>query len=194
MLLAGSRLINAPVMGLQTGSELARTQRAVVDPATLEVVAYQVTGPLLNAHPSLLRIADVREFSEVGLIIDSSDEFVGVDDIIKLGEIYHLNFNPIGMQVVDTKQRKLGKIQSYTLETAAFVIQQLSIKRPLWRSLGDTELLVHRTQIVEINNQSIVIESEATIPEPLLESVRSVYANPFRTNQPAESSANHQSR
>jgi uncharacterized protein YrrD len=182
MLIAGSRLINAPVMGLQTGSELARTNRAIIDPRTLEIVAYELTGPLLNMHPSLLRVADVREFSDIGMIVDSSDEFVSPDDIIKLGEIYAMNFAITGMPVIDEKRHKLGKVESYTIETGGFLIQQLSVKRPLLKSLNDTHLLIHRTQITEINDSAIVVHSEVKPPEPVLQSVRTSYINPFRKN------------
>lgn len=186
MLITGSRLINAPVMGLQTGSELARTRKAVIDPKTLEIVAYELEGHLLDQHPSLLRIADVREFSDIGLIVDSSDEFVGLDDIIKLKEIYELNFTPIGMPVIDEKRHKLGKVDSYTIETGAFFIQQLLVKRPLLKSLNDTQLLIHRTQITEINNNEIIVHSQAEIPEPAIEAMRHGYTNPFRKSQQAE--------
>jgi uncharacterized protein YrrD len=186
MLITGSRLLNAPVMGLQTGSELARTSKAVIDPKTLQIAAYEVTGPLLNEHPSLLRIADVREFSDIGLIVDSSDEFVGLDDIIKLHEIYELNFSPVGMHVIDENRHKLGKVESYTIETGTFLIQQLIVKRPLLKSLNDAQLLVHRTQITEINDTEIIVHSQAEIPEPTLDSVRSSYTNPFRKSRQAE--------
>jgi uncharacterized protein YrrD len=186
MLITGSRLINAPVMGLQTGSELARTSKAIIDPKTLEIVAYELEGPLLNEHPSLLRIADVREFSDIGLIVDSSDEFVALDDIIKLKEVYELNFSPLGMHVVDENHHKLGKVDSYTIETGAFLIQQLIVKRPLLKSLNDAQLLIHRTQITEINNHEIIVHSQAEIPEPALEAMRNGYTNPFRKNQQAE--------
>jgi uncharacterized protein YrrD len=195
MLITGLRLLDAPVMGLQTGSELARTSKAIVDPKTLSIVAYELTGPLLNEHPSLLRIADVREFSDIGLIVDSSDEFVGLDDIIKLKSVYELHFSPVGMPVVDENRHKLGKVESYTIETAAFVIQQLIIKRPLLKSLNDSQLLVHRTQITEITDHEIVVHSQAKVPEPTLDSVRSGYTNPFRKSQQAEqiNPSNHQS-
>lgn len=185
MLIAGSRLIDAPVMGLQTGSELARTSKAIIDPRTLEIVAYEVTGPLLNMRPSALRIADVREFSEIGLIVDSSDEFVSPIDIIKLNEIYKLNFGLIGMQVVDEKKRKLGKVDGYTIETGGFLIQQLSVKRPLLKSFNDTQLLIHRTQITEINNSAIVVNSEVKV-QPLLQTNSPSYRNPFRKNPGAQ--------
>lgn len=173
-------------MGLQTGSELARTSKAIIDPKTLEITAYELEGPLLDQHPSLLRIADVREFSDIGLIVDSSDEFVAIDDIIKLKEIYDLNFTPIGMTVIDEKRHKLGKVESYTIETGAFLIQQLLVKRPLLKSLNDAQLLIHRTQITEINNNEIIVHSQAEIPEPALEAMRHGYTNPFRKSQQAE--------
>jgi sporulation protein YlmC with PRC-barrel domain len=181
MLIAGSRLIDAPVMGLQTGGELARTSAAIIDPRTLEIVAYELSGPLLDSHPSLLRIADVREFSDIGLIVDSSDEFVAPEDIIKLNDIYKLGFNLFGMQVIDTKKRKLGKIDGYTIETTGFVVQQLSVKRPLLKSFGDTHLLIHRTQITEINNSAIIVNSEAK-KQTVVQTVQGAYHNPFRKN------------
>lgn len=186
MILAGSRLIDAPVMGLQTGSELARTAEAVIDPGRLEILAYQLKGSLLDDKVSLLRIDDVREFSDIGLIVDSSDEFVAPDDIIKLGEIYKLQFRLVGMPVIDEKRQKLGKVNAYTLETSTFLIQQLSVKRPLLKSLNDTELLIHRSQITEINDDAIVVHSMAKIPEPKLEAVRTAYVNPFRKNTTPE--------
>jgi hypothetical protein len=185
MLIAGSRLIDAPVMGLQTGSELARTKRAIIDPRTLEIVAYELSGPLLSIHPSLLRIADVREFSDIGLIVDSSDEFVSPEEIIKLDEIYKLNFELLGMTVVDQKNHKLGKVDGYTIETTGFVAQQLSVKRPLLKSLGDTGLLVHRTQITEINDKNIVVHSEIK-PRITAQATQSAYHNPFRKNPSAQ--------
>lgn len=185
MLITGDRLLNAPVLGLQTGGELARTMRAIIDPANLKVHAYELRGPLLDADPTLLRIVDVREISDIGLIVDSSDEFVGIDDVIKLGELYKLHFNVIDMPVIDVKGSKLGKVNGYNINTVDFLIYQLSVKRPLLKSFSDTELLIHRSQITEINNKAIVVQSEAEIPEQLIESVRASYVNPFR-KKPAQ--------
>lgn len=182
MLIAGSRFLNSPVMGLQTGSELARTSREIIDPRTLEIIGYELDGPLLTERPAVLRIADVREFSDIGIIVDSSDEFVIPDDIIKLNEIYELHFTLIGKPVFDKKHHKLGKVIGYTIDTTGFLIQQLSIKRPLLKSLDDTELLVHRSQIYEVNDEAIIVNSEAEIAsEPAVTHMPS-YRNPFRSS------------
>lgn len=188
MLITGDRLLGAPVLGLQTGSELARTKNAIIDPSNLKILAYELSGPLLSFHPSLLRIVDVREISDIGLIVDSSDEFVDPNDVIKLGEVYKLHFELDGMLVIDVKGAKLGRVNGYTINTTDFVVHQLSVKRPLLKSLNDTELLIHRSQITEINNEAIIVHSEADIPEPILESVRTSYVNPFRSKPAPEQS------
>lgn len=193
MLLLGSRLLNTPVMGLQTGSELARTKQPIIDPATLTIMAYTVEGPLLSSHPMLLRIADTRELSDIGFIIDSSDEFVEPGDIIKLAEIYQLGFNLINMTVTDEKTKRLGKITDYTIDTDSFTVQQLTVRRPFLHRFNDTELLVHRTQIIEINNQSIVINSSADIPEHNRVNAPGSYINPFRKEKPIAESVTRES-
>ncbi len=188
MILIGSALNNAPIMGLQTGAELARTKRPIIDPANLGIIAYEVEGPLLDASPSLLRIADVRELSDLGLIVDSSDEFIQPADVIKIKEIYGLNFDLIGMSVTDEKNTKLGKIIDFTLDTSGFIVQQLTVRRPLIRSLSDTELVIHRSQIIEINDKAIVVHSQAKVPEPMAHEVVGSYINPFRKSEPANES------
>ncbi len=195
MILLGSTIIDTPIMSIQTGNELARTTKAVIDPGTLAVLAYEVTGPSLDTSaPNLLRIADVREFSDIGFIVDSGDEFVHPSDVIKLQDIYDRHFPLLGMPVIDEKRHKLGKIIDFTLETGGFIIQQLTVRRPLLKSLNDTELLIHRSQIIEINNDAIVVHSEAKVPEPELHEVVGSYVNPFRKAKPAQESITPKSK
>lgn len=171
-------------MGLQTGSELARTKKAIIDPGTLKILAYEVKGPLLDATPSLLTVGDIREIGTVGMIVDSSDDFVVPHDVIKIGEVYDLAFPLAGLPVRDTKRRKLGKVTDYTIDIGGFVVQQLIVKRPLLHSLNDTELVIHRSQIVEINDDAIIVHAEADIPEPERHEVPGSYINPFRKSDP----------
>lgn len=189
MILLGSALIHAPVLGIQTGGELARTGQPVIDPASLTIVAYEIITPSPHADGTLLlRIADVRELSDIGLIVDSEDEFVKPVDIIKLNDIYELHFKLLGMTVTDERRQKLGKVVDFTIETNGFVVQQITVKRPLFKSFNDTELLIHRSQIIEINNEAIVVHSQAKAPEPELHEVVGSYVNPFRKSKPASES------
>jgi uncharacterized protein YrrD len=181
MLLLGSRLIGTPIMGLQTGTKLAVTKAPIIDPSNLKIIAYEVDGPLLTERPSFIRIADVRELSDVGMIIDSNDEFIGVKDVIALQKIYDLSFHLIGLNVIDEIGHKLGKVDDYNLDTDSFIIQQINVKRGMIKSLTDTGLLIHRTQIVEINNQSIIVRTTAKKLSPIVKPGQLTYLNPFRS-------------
>jgi uncharacterized protein YrrD len=184
MLLLGSKLINTPIMGLQTGSRLAVTKSPIIDPSNLKIVAYEVEGPLLVEHPSFIRMADVRELSSIGMIIDSNDEFIGIDDVIAIQKIYKLNFNIIGMLVIDEAGRKLGKVDDYSLDASSFIIQQLNVGRGIIKSITETSLLIHRTQIVEINDHKIIVKAAAQKLEPIREQPDLSYINPFRLANP----------
>lgn len=180
MILLGSNLLKSPIVSIQTGAITAETIRAVIDPGKLAIIAYEADGTLITKHPTYIRVADIRELSDLGIIIDSTDEFVYAGDVIKLDEIEGLHFNLLGMHVVDEKRKKLGKITDYTVDMGSFYIQQLTVRRPLIQSLNDTELLIHRTQIIEINNDAIVVHSQAKAPEPERSEVLGSYVNPFR--------------
>ena len=185
MLLLGSRLEHTPIMSLQTGGRLAHTEKPIIDPANLKILAYEVSGPLLTETPAFVRTADIREYGRLGMIIDSSDELIGLSDVIHIKKIHDLNFSLIGMQVVDDHKRKLGKVSDYTLDTDSYVIQQLNVRRGLLKSFNDTGLLINRTQILEINNSTVVVKSPTkNSAEPVMQSIRTEFVNPFRSPRP----------
>ena len=183
MLVAADRFIHMPVMSLQTGSELARTSREIIDPRNLSIVAYELEGRLLDQNPSLLRVADVREIGPLGMIIDSVDELVSVSDVIELKKIYEINFSLNDKTVIDEKKHKIGKVIGYTITAGDFLIQQLRIQRPFLQSFGDTELLIHRSQIVKVTDTQIVVKS-ATVSHKIEKRQQAApatrYENPFR--------------
>ena len=185
MLILGSRLTNTPVMSLQTGTRLAHTQRPIIDPSTLRILAYEVDGPLLTQKPSFVRTNDIREYGRLGMIINSNDELIGLEDVIKIKKIYDLQFPLNGIPVIDEHRRKLGKVEDYTLDTGDFVIQQINVRRGFLQGITDTGLLINRSQILEINNNSIIVKAPAVkSAEPVMQAMRGEFVNPFRTPKP----------
>ena len=91
----------------------------------------------------------------------------------------------MGKHVVEKDGRKVGKVIGYTVMAGSFIIQQLSVKRPLLRSFGDTEMLIHRSQIVKVTDDQVVVKS-ATVPrqeQHVEKPVLQAYENPFRKKQ-----------
>lgn len=184
MLVSNERFKNNPVMSLQTGSELARTSRAIINPRNLTVVAYELEGRLLDQNPSLLRIADIREIGPLGIIIDSADELISPSDVIKIKEIYEIGFDLINIKVIDDRKRSVGRVIGYTLESGNFVIQQLRVKRPLLKSFGDTELLIHRSQIIKVTDDEIIVKAPTIRKAQVIEEPMQTFENPFRKQNP----------
>ncbi len=173
-------------MSLQTGTRLAQTSTPLINPEDLKIIAFELEGPLLTEKPSFLRVADIREMSGIGMIIDSSDELIGLDDVIKIKQLYELDFNLIGMNVIDEHKHKLGKVANYTIETGSYVIQQLDVKQGIIRSLANTGVLIHRSQIIEINDNFIIVKSTAkkVTVIPTVEAPQRDFVNPFRQPSP----------
>lgn len=183
MLISASQLLDKPVMSLQTGKELARTNFTIINPHNLSVIAYRASGPLLDKKLSYLKISDIREIGTMGFIIDSSDEFIEFDDIINDKAVFEMQFVLNGLHVVDESRHKLGKVIDYVLDIDSFIIEQLIVRRPILKSLRDDELIIHRGQIIEITDDLIVIKSGKIKDGTKIQKSRH-YVNPFRNTAP----------
>lgn len=155
-----SQIENTPVMGLQTGSQLATIGEAVIDPANLQIVAYNLEFNSYTDEHQLVRIAELRELSRIGFIVDSGEDFIMPGDVIKIQDILNLDFHLIGTKVVDENGNSLGKIVDFTFSLLNFQVQQLIVKRPFFKSFNTPELTIHRNQITQIDEEKITVKSE----------------------------------
>ena len=180
------RLLEKPVMSLQTGTEIAHTKQAIIDPASLQVIGYFVESKIKKEDDLILKTQDIREVSQVGLIIDSIDEILSESDLLRIKEITKLQFALIGMLVIDEKKRKLGKVIDYGIDPRSFMIHQLHVKQPILKSFHVAEVLINRTQIVEINDNEIIVK-EASVREAEKSKIpiasNADFINPFRSPQ-----------
>lgn len=193
MLVLGSRLLNYPIMSLHVGGEIARTSEVVIDPDGLKVAAYTLTGPTIGngEYGDILEVSDIREFSNLGMIIDSADVLVYRQDVIRLDRIMSLNFNLVGLRVVSEDGKKIGRVSDYTVDSNSFMVYQIIVRRPFIKSALDPELTINRSQIIEIDDYKITIRHEKekiAIKERPKEFVPN-FVNPFREpNYASESS------
>ena len=163
MLLLSSQVNNTSVMSLQSGSELGKVGKAIIDPRNLSVAAYYVSGPRIQTA-SVLHSSDIREYGPLGFIVDSTDNVMALDaDLVRLQEVIGLNFTLIDKQVIDEQKKKLGKVTDYTLEFESFEIQKIHVSQSVMKNFSNSNLIINRSQIVEVTNKQIIVRS-ATIP------------------------------
>jgi len=151
-------------MSLQTGTQVGSAVGHIIDPRRLSIVAFYCEGPLIDFTPAILHIADIREFSSIGLIVDGADNIMPPDDLVRLKEIMDYKFEIEGKQVVEDGGHKLGKVSGYTVDSESFYVVKLQVRPTFLQSFGQAELLIDRTQIREINDKQIIVR-RATIQE-----------------------------
>lgn len=159
MLIEGSKLLNYPILSLHTASKIAEVKALIIDPNFLKVVAFEINAAS-SKQRLFLETASVREFSKMGMIVDSDEEFVEQGDVIKLKEMIELGFTLENMKVLSKKKTMLGRVEDFMVTTDDFRVMQLIIKRPIYKSLIDPELVIGRSEIYEINDTEIIVKSE----------------------------------
>lgn len=186
MLVYNSKLIDTPVLSVQAGGPIAAISEPIIDPDNLKIIAFKLTGPIINATNQILDATSIREYSSLGIIIDDNDELIGPDDVVKIKEILDLNFNLINLKVETKKGTKLGHISDFTLTPEDLTIQQIIVKRPAIKSFMDPELTIHRREIVEITDYKVVVKDEEKVlkARAAKEDFVPNFVNPFRTHEP----------
>ena len=186
MLVTNSRLINTPVLSVQAGGIIAYVSSTIVNPNDLKVIAFRLTGPLINqSQADILDVQSIREYSSLGIVIDDIDELVADDDVVKISKILELNFDLLNLKVETKKGSKLGHVLDFTVTDEDFVVQQIIVKRPLVKSFLDPELTISRKEIVEITDYKVIIkDEEKTIKKKAAkEEFVPNFVNPFRQSK-----------
>ncbi len=193
MLVTGSSFIGMPILSLHVGGEVAYVKDTVIDPEDLNIIAFELEGGETEDPEvgKILMVRDIREFSENGIIVNSTDVFAFKGEVVHLDEVMELDFHLVGLKVVTKKKEKIGKIADYTVDGGSFMIYQLIVDRPLLKSFLDPQLTINRSQITEVDDYKVTInheKSKVKIEQAQEEFVPN-FVNPFRKQDYAGSEA-----
>ena len=184
MLVTGSSLIGMPILSLHVGGEVAYVKDTVIDPEDLNIIAFELEGGETEDPEvgKILMVRDIREFSEDGIIVNSTDVFTFKGEVVHLDEVMELDFHLVGLKVVTKKKEKIGKIADYTVDGGSFMIYQLIVDRPLLKSFLDPQLTINRSQITEVDDYKVTINHEKSKVkiEQAQEEFIPNFVNPFR--------------
>lgn len=195
MLISATNLIGCPILSLHVSGTIAHVDEAIIDPNELKIIAFRVSGPMINDDETgdILPVESIREFSRLGMIIDSTDELVKGEDVIKIKRALDINFLILKLKVESKSGAKLGKVSDYIVEPDTWFIQQLVVQRPIIKALLDPELLISRSEIDSVTDTKVIIKDEkpklkveATVPA----NMSSSFVNPFRERKLATENNN----
>lgn len=164
MLQLSANLLGRPILSLRTGSTVAWTTEAIINPHTLKIEGFFCKDSV-DGRQFVLLYQDIREYSRRGFIINDHDVLSEPEELVRLQSTLRLHFQLLKKPVVTTGKEKVGKVSDYAVETATMYIQKLYVSQSLLKSLVRGSLSVDRSQIVEITTKQIVI-NELLQPVP----------------------------
>lgn len=183
MLVNASTLIGCPVLSLHVGGRIASISQLYIDPNTLKLLAVRLEGLIdREVEGDLLPVESIREFSQLGVIIDSTDEIISDETVIKIRDVLKLNFALPGLKVITQKKSKVGKVIDFTLDISTWDVYQLIVQRPALKAFFDPELTISRQSIIEVNDYQVIIKDEhEKVPETEAKpEFTPNFVNPFR--------------
>ncbi len=190
MLISSTDLTSFPILSLRSSSKIATISKLIINPYDLTIQALKLAGRQLdNPKDSYLLPEDIREISPLGIIINDSEDIVSSTDVIRLQKTLDLQFELIGLPVIDKQQRKVGKVINYNIVAENMMIYQLVIQRPMFKDFFDPELLIHRSQIAELSHDKVIIKNSLNqLREIERQDAIDNFVNPFRSTKSAKTS------
>ena len=192
MLILASSAKGTPVLSLQASASIADLADPIIDPETLQVLAFFVDSSLIEENADVLMTRDIREFSFRGAVIDGISDLVDPNDIVKLKHILSLNFALPGLKVKTESGRKLGTLSDFTFNTDTYDVMQLIVTPGRFSSLLSGELTISRNQITKIDDYTVTVQdSVEKVTAPVVDTSEPVlgFTNPFRRPEPAPAEA-----
>ncbi len=157
MYMLSDQIINLPIASLQTGAPIGNISGIVLSAGNLEIQAFECNVPQSGVGRPILSLRDIRQLTHDCLIIDSIDEISDASDIIRLADYLATNLKLPGLPVFTVSGKKLGKIDTYTVNTQTMMVQKLYIHPTFLTSLVSGTLTIDRAQIVDVTVTQIIV-------------------------------------
>ncbi len=160
MLVLRKALENKPIASVQSGHRVAISGEMIIDPRDLKIFAFYVSTP--QKQELVLHAEDIRSVTPQGMIIDDNDQLMSFDDdLVRLKKVTDINFKLIEKPVYTENKKKIGKVVDFVTETEGFIIMKLHVNRSMVKSLGVSQLIIDRSQIIQITDDKIIVKSTA---------------------------------
>lgn len=158
MLVFSSTLQDKPVGSIQAGHRIGTVQRAILDPHQLKVLAFGINSSI-DKNERILFVEDIVSFSLNGLIVQTNDQLMEPEGLVRFKEVEDLAFAITNKPVLEQDGSKIGIAASYVYDSDSFFIQKIHVKPIGLKSVKSSDRIVARSQIDSVTDTAIVIKS-----------------------------------
>jgi sporulation protein YlmC with PRC-barrel domain len=129
---------------------------------SLEVVAFSCEPVRDVGKRPVLLLRDIRQVAIDCLLVNTVEDLVEAEDIVRLAPLLKRDFNPRGLKVVTDLKRKVGTVEDYTINLQTFHLQKIYVRQSMVRSWIGASLIIDRSQILEVSEREFTVR-DATI-------------------------------
>lgn len=147
---------NRDVLSLRVGAVIGHAYSPILNPNNLKIEGWYATEKG-SRDERILPVAEIRDVLKTGLVVNDHDALTQTDDLIRLKDLISLRFELIGKSVKTDQKRRLGKITDYAVDDQNLIVQKLYVSPGAVRGLTKQDLIIDRSQIVEINDKQIIV-------------------------------------
>ncbi len=149
--------VDVPIMSLRGGRRISSTLEPVINGNKLRIEGLYCEDRASGVDKILLT-EDVREFSDVGIIVDSEESLMDPSDLVRLEEVLEMNFSVIGKRLVTQSGKKLGHVEDYAIDDTTFKIEKIYARPTALKTFSINDYIINRRQIASVNHDEIVVK------------------------------------
>lgn len=124
MIISYSQIIGTPVVRHSDGALLALINDVIIDPGTGKIEAFWVKPATIPLSNAVLRADAITDWKKK-IYIESDNEIVEAEDIIRISEILSQNIYFIGNAVKNEENEFLGTVYDLDFDTKKLYLRQL---------------------------------------------------------------------
>lgn len=156
MLQLSSTYYDRPILSLRTGGPVGHALSPVINPNNLKIEGWYATARGEKSS-YVVPVNEVRDIINKGIVVNDHSSLTHTDDLIRLKDVINVGFEIIGKSVISENKRKLGKVSDYAVDDESMFIKKLYVNQSILKNLGTHQLIIDRTQIVELNDRHVVV-------------------------------------
>lgn len=152
-------LLNRPVMSLRTGTQVAATTSAIINPDNLKIEGFYCQTT--DKRHLVLVYQDIRDIIPQGVVINDADVLSEPGELVRLKTVMDIGFELMGKKVVTEDGEKVGKVSDFAAETATMYVQKIYVSQSVFKSFAGGNLGIDRSQVTEVTDKKIIIRELA---------------------------------
>lgn len=157
MLQLSSIYYDRKILSLRTGGPIGHALSPIINPNNLKIEGWYATA-IHERESYIVPTSEVRDIIDKGIVVDDHTALTPIEDMVRLKSVIQLGFEIIGKTVKNDSKRTLGKVESYAVDDTNFTIQKLYVNQSLFRSFSTQQLVIDRSQIIEINDRFVIVK------------------------------------